>query len=108
VIVGVIRRKPVLTHASIVCEGMLASVNSVNWLSGLVKQSSVTLNFPNEKSPCDAACRQNSLTACCYLFDCLFCWQYDGPVSVKNRKITSCRNVSVRHLRYACLPVSSA
>ena len=29
-IVGVIRRKPVLTHASIVCEGMLASVNSVN------------------------------------------------------------------------------
>jgi len=34
VIVGVIRRKPVLTHASIVCEGMLASVNSVNmWIS---------------------------------------------------------------------------
>ena len=30
VIVGVIQRKPVLTHASIVCEGMLASVNSVN------------------------------------------------------------------------------
>jgi len=30
VIVGVIRQKPVLTHASIVCEGMLASVNSVN------------------------------------------------------------------------------
>jgi len=30
VIVGVIRRKPVLTHASIICEGMLASVNSVN------------------------------------------------------------------------------
>jgi len=30
VIVGIIRRKPVLTHASIVCEGMLASVNSVN------------------------------------------------------------------------------
>ena len=29
-IVGVIWRKPVLTHASIVCEGMLASVNSVN------------------------------------------------------------------------------
>jgi len=28
VIVGVIRQKPVLTHASIVCEGMLASVNS--------------------------------------------------------------------------------
>ena len=28
--IGVIRRKPVLTHASIVCEGMLASVNSVN------------------------------------------------------------------------------
>jgi len=33
VIVGVIRRKPVLTHASIVCEGMLASVNSVNTFS---------------------------------------------------------------------------
>jgi len=33
VIVGVIRRKPVLTHASIVCEGMLASVNSVKKLS---------------------------------------------------------------------------
>jgi len=31
VIVGVIRRKPVLTHASIVCEGMLASVNSVKF-----------------------------------------------------------------------------
>ena len=29
VIVGVLRRKPVLTHVSIVC-GMLASVNSVN------------------------------------------------------------------------------
>ena len=29
-IVGIIRRKPVLTHASIVCEGMLVSVNSVN------------------------------------------------------------------------------
>ena len=28
-IVGIIWRKPVLTHASIVCEGMLASVNSV-------------------------------------------------------------------------------
>jgi len=39
VIVGVIRRKPVLTHASIVCEGMLASVNSVNedaaWYGGI-------------------------------------------------------------------------
>jgi len=31
VIVGIIRRKPVITHASIVCEGMLASVNSVNF-----------------------------------------------------------------------------
>jgi len=30
VIVGIIRRKPVLTHASIVYEGMLAWVNSVN------------------------------------------------------------------------------
>jgi len=29
VIVGIIRRKPVLIHASVVCEGM-ASVNSVN------------------------------------------------------------------------------
>ena len=28
-IVDIIRRKSVLTHASIVCEGMLASVNSV-------------------------------------------------------------------------------
>ena len=27
--VGIIRRQPVLTHASIVCEGMLALVNSV-------------------------------------------------------------------------------
>jgi len=35
VIVGVIRRKPVLTHASIVCEGMLASVNSVNSVNTL-------------------------------------------------------------------------
>jgi len=32
VIVGIIRQKPVLTHASIVCEGMLVSVNSVNCL----------------------------------------------------------------------------
>ena len=32
-IVGIIRRKPVLTHASIVCEGMLASVNLVNSVS---------------------------------------------------------------------------
>ena len=31
-IVGIIRRKPVLTHASIVCGGMLASVNSVTRL----------------------------------------------------------------------------
>ena len=29
-IVGIIWRKPLLTHASIVCEDMLASVNSVN------------------------------------------------------------------------------
>ena len=35
VIVGVIRRKPVLTHASIVCEGVLASVNSVNSVNTL-------------------------------------------------------------------------
>jgi len=41
VIVGVIRRKPVLTHASIVCEGMLASVNSVN---------SVNTKWPISKS----------------------------------------------------------
>jgi len=33
VIVGVIRRKPVLTHASIVREGMLASVKSVKYLN---------------------------------------------------------------------------
>ena len=31
VTVGIIRRKPVLTHASIVCGGMLASANSVTW-----------------------------------------------------------------------------
>jgi len=30
VIIGIIPRKPVLTHASIVFGGMLASVNSVN------------------------------------------------------------------------------
>jgi len=29
VIVGIIRRKPVITHASIVCGGMLALANSV-------------------------------------------------------------------------------
>ena len=29
-LVGIIRWKPVLTHASIVCEGMLVSVNLVN------------------------------------------------------------------------------
>jgi len=38
VIVGVIRRKPVLTHASIVCEGMLASVNSVNSVNSLGRE----------------------------------------------------------------------
>jgi len=38
VIVGVIRRKPVLTYASIVCEGMLASVNSVNLCMTLLRQ----------------------------------------------------------------------
>jgi len=36
VIVGIIRRKPVLTHASMVCEGMLASVNWVNYFSEFV------------------------------------------------------------------------
>jgi len=30
-------------------------------------QSSVALNFLNEKSPCDAASRQNSLTACYFI-----------------------------------------
>jgi len=39
VIVGVIRRKPVLTHASIVCEGMLASVNSVNSVNTFSRSS---------------------------------------------------------------------
>ena len=39
-IVGVIRRKPVFTHASIVCEGMLASVNSVNWSIELSRNAS--------------------------------------------------------------------
>jgi len=43
VIVGVIRRKPVLTHASIVCEGMLASVNSVNSGLGLRFRVRVTV-----------------------------------------------------------------
>ena len=37
-IVGVIRRKPVLTPASIVCEGMLASVNSVNKFAHFARQ----------------------------------------------------------------------
>jgi len=36
VIVGIIRQKPVLTHARIVCGGMLASVNSVNIIILLV------------------------------------------------------------------------
>jgi len=36
VIVGIMWQKPVLTHASIVFGGMLASVNSVNWLVVLV------------------------------------------------------------------------
>jgi len=35
VLVGIIRQKPVLTHASIVCEGMLASVNSVNLVNSV-------------------------------------------------------------------------
>jgi len=34
----------------------------------LQKQLSVTLNFPNEKSPCNVACRQNSLTICFFYF----------------------------------------
>jgi len=40
-IVGIIRQKPVLTHASIVCEGMLASVNSVN------KPNTDPISYPN-------------------------------------------------------------
>ena len=48
VIVGVIRRKPVLTHASIVCEGMLASVNSVNSVNKLKLDCRVTkMSFRN-------------------------------------------------------------
>jgi len=43
VIVGVIRRKPVLTHASIVCEGMLASVNSVKKRSAAGHQHTLKL-----------------------------------------------------------------
>jgi len=33
------------------------------------KQSSVTLNFLNEKSPCHVASRQNSLTICSVICD---------------------------------------
>ena len=44
------RRKPVLTHASIVCEGMLASVNSVNSVNILEKHlwPIVAKYFPSE------------------------------------------------------------
>jgi len=45
VIVGVIRRKPVLTHASIVCEGVLASVNSVNSVNSDTIACDVALIF---------------------------------------------------------------
>ena len=41
-IVGIIRRKPVLTHASIVCEGMLASVNSVSIAHDKPHHTSIT------------------------------------------------------------------
>jgi len=43
---------------------MVSTSVSIGWLQ---KQWSVTLNFPTEKSPCNAACRQNSLTICLIL-----------------------------------------
>jgi len=46
-------------------EGTLFSILSTNVpIFRLQKRSSVTLNFPNEKSTCYAASRQNSLTTC--------------------------------------------
>jgi len=36
---------------------------------------SVILNFPGEKSPCDAASRQNSLTIC-YYYDYYYDYDY--------------------------------
>ena len=44
-IVCIIWQKPVLTHASIVCEGMLASVNSVKRGIGLLWAKTETSEF---------------------------------------------------------------
>jgi len=54
VIVGVIRRKPVLTHASIVCEGMLASVNSVNSVNLLTTDNLESSRCPLKPRPVSA------------------------------------------------------
>jgi len=53
VIVGIIRRKPVLTHASIVYEGMLAwvnSVNSVNQSTTFTNTSTLTVSVYNYRN----------------------------------------------------------
>jgi len=50
VIVGIIRRKPVLTHASIVCEDMLASVNSVNSVKNWSDEWLLRLNIDKCKT----------------------------------------------------------
>ena len=55
-LVGIIWRKPVLTHASIVCEGMLASVNSVNSVHVVICTVRVQLAQTCDGSPLFAIC----------------------------------------------------
>ena len=50
VIIGIIRRKTVLTHGSIVCGGMLASVNSLKF--GESKKSDLRLHVLDLLEPC--------------------------------------------------------
>jgi len=47
------------------------------------KQSRVTLYFPNEKFPCDAASRQISLTICY----CYYCYEVILKVQTETEKI---------------------
>ena len=51
-IVGIIRRKPVLTYASIIFGNMLASVNSVKNMTNLLVNSGLFRTFRLELGAC--------------------------------------------------------
>jgi len=51
--VGIIRRKPMLTHASIVCGGKLASVNSVNLVKLIYAELEMWANAQRDGRPAE-------------------------------------------------------